>query len=839
MIDYRVLEKFNTTQQRMREVFTAEPSADLTIARKGETKAEKEKRLAAARQLSRDIDIREKWRRKIESRVFEGVNFSLKNWRLYSAVDLAWDSTPITQMTVPLLLHAQGKLKSEDTVTQLRKLSGGEAFIKTDKNGKPYVDAPKFVETSFNLVRSVITRRHAAQKVKYGQLWPYYKYESRSTGLPAKCRADVLSQRVDIMVDQFGLRHHDDQVMLDGFLYGRSFDFVRSRWEVEKQYRMREDGEVEEYISREGAAFINPHPSRTAWDNNYPPATINTDSGCEWLLFWDVIKWGDVEDNPDFYNKHKVGWSSRYWSNNGVFSSYSDYFTQHAYTIIPPQSGEQDISLANDRKANVGIYSSSTRDASTLVTNYFERFIPKDWGIGDYPCPVWGRFVVSSDSTVVFAEILPSTPAAFLGIGVNDSRQVSVSMAMDLFQYQDQMTNLLTHLLLVCQVELMRIIGLNTDLLEKENLEQIRGRLKGRDWWCDPIILEYSASKLEALGIKTDKAIEIAQAQGGGNINDIFTAMIRLVEMVEKLMALSPAEQGQPAPREISATEVNEIASTTSSLYSSISEDIDEFRAAKKRIIYESLVACSKGQVECPVKDRYTEKTIVAAGFTPKKGEDEDYVALTTAGAPRRRTVVGSVRALVHDYIFTTRDGAERPVNTQAANTLVQLISQILAVPMVAMAIGKEKLYELFNEVFRLSGAGVDLLLSLKEGEDDSLGQNDLEMMKQTLDELTGYIQKMAQQVQQTAQGLAEQEKVNADQEEALALVTKLAKQVQDIAKQVGADEGGEDGDKPQIPYQHAPDTVKRQMEAQAGYEPGFGEGDDSTPSKKKAQTTK
>lgn len=799
---------------------------------RGESKDEKKDRIARERQNKLDCDNRDRFTKFLQTRLEAGINQSLKNWRIFAAVDLAWDSSIISKMTLPLQLYAQGKISVTRAREQLGRIEGGDKFLKKNATGNFEVDVPRFFETSIKLIRSVISRRWSAQKNKYNELWPYYKYEARSTGLPAKCRADVLSQRMDMMTDQFGYRRHDGMVMLDAFLYGHSVDFVAEAWQCDKQYRRKgldvDPKDVETVVVREGVPWITPHPSRVFYDVSAPLSSINSNTGCKWIGFWDVIRWSDIDDNPLYFNKDRVGWTGRYWGNTGgVYNQYSDYFSHYQYTIMPPNSGQLDPAGENDRKNATAFYSSNMRDASVFVSNYYEEIVPKDWGIGEYPWPVWVRLVTAADSTVIYAEFLPSTPAAYLGINENDSRQVSVSMAMDLLPYEDQMTNLCTHLLLMCQIELFKGFGINTDMFTPEQLKEIDAQMQGKNWFVNPIILKYSLAKLESMGIKVEKALEVFQANQRATIDSIFTAMLRLNELCEKMTALSPAEQGQPAPREISATEVNEISSTTSSIYSSISSEVDDFRSAKKRILCDSTVACSKGDIVCPVKDRYTAKTIQAAGFTPKKGEDEDYVSSNARAGARRFTVVGSRHTLMHDYIFTTRDGSERPVNTQAANTLVQLVSQIMAVPMVAQSLGKEKLYELFNEIFRLSGAGVDLNLTLKEGEDDSLGQDDIAMLKQTIDEIGQYLQKMAGQLQKNSEEIASQDQVNQHQEEAIKGLNELAKRVQTMSEHVDELHQQNNGVVKKLieslNYKDAPDEIRRQIESEAGFRPAFG----------------
>jgi len=423
---------------------------------------------------------------------------------------------------------------------------------------------------------------------------------------------------------------------------------------------------------------------------------------------------------------------------------------------------------------------------------------------------------------VLYAEILPSTPGAYCGLNESDHRAVNLSFAHEVMPYQDQMSNLLKSMLLLAQQELIKIFTINRDALTEEQIKAIRAKFGGQDWSGKPIIVEFSMEEAVQLGQEFKGVIDVVETHiGQSTFETIFRAMAQLVQLVEKLTAMSPAEQGQPAPREISATEVNEISATTSSVYTFISDSIDFFHSAKKRIAYESLVACGKGELRVPVVNRYSTKTVTAAGFEVVDEENEDY----SDKEHRRRTVTGTVNQIVHDYIFTTRDGAERPVNTQAANTLVQMLAQVVNVPTVLQAMGKEKLYNIVNEIFRMSGAGLDLNLELREGEDDTLGVDQVEQMAQTLEQMQKILQDLANQVKTNSEGLAEQQQVNAHQEEALKLVGQLAQQVKTIMQRQESAENSisamkDEPPREQLNYADAPFTVQSQMERAAGYEP-------------------
>jgi hypothetical protein len=822
LIDWRVLKQFGSTNERLKEVFTAVPyDAMLDIPKEQREARDKD---CASRKAMED-EIRE--------RLNANILFGLRSYTHYSAADLAWDFT-LNPQKIPLLLYAQGKIKIEACTQQLKALPNSDKYLKKDTQGVVTgIDLPRFIEVECNLVRSYVTRRLAAQSNKYSNLWPYYKYEPRSTGSIGKLRGDLMSQRADIMADDFGYRHHDRQVYRDAFLYGHSVDFVRASWEVDKQIQAKpqpegaelpEDAEleVEDVIVREGISWLNPHPTRVFWDNSSPLASINSDSGCEYLGFWNVVKARDVKRNPAYWNRDQITFGAPLWT---IFQNYQAYFNQYFDVITPPVTPQvasvvNDPAAQNDRQNNVGLYAGQQDDTGIFLAEYFRKLVPLDCGIGEYPYPVWVRFTVASDNTVVFAEFLPSTPAAYLGINENDSRLVNVGLSHEVMSYQDQMSNLINLLLSAIQADSFMVIGINTDVIKDQaQRDFIKQRLQGRNWASDPLVIEYSKGDQADVGVDNkESVITLMESKQVQNITSIIQAMSELIQIVEKLMAMSPAEQGQPAPREISATEVNEISATTSSVYNFFSDGIDDFHAAKKKIIYESTMACTKAkEVRLPVVNRYSADTIKKAGFKPIAEEDEDFSDKDAA----KRTVLGSVQLLRHDYIFTTRDGAERPTNTQAANTLVQMLGQILAFPAVAQGLGKEKLYSIVNEIFRLSGTGVDLNLEMQEGEDNSLGVDQVQQLAQQVDQLGKMMNEFGQEVKSNAQGLQEQEQVNQEQQQALAQTVGLAQEVKKHAEAIQQiTQGPHAKIAESMSYKDVPPSVKRQMEAAAGFKP-------------------
>jgi hypothetical protein len=743
MISFPALESVGTTNAKLKEIFTAKPmSADAPI-----TTEEREK-------LDKRCELRKCFEDRINNRLMENINQSLKNYQFYSAVDLAWEPPPLSKKIYPLVLYAQNRIDLGSCVKQLTSLNCAQDFVRKDEKGTiTGIDLPRFFDVSINMVRSMVTRRLAAQSNKYNNLFPYFKYESRSTSMVGKLRADIMSQRADIMADQFDYRHNDTQCYRDALLYGHSIDFIRCAWERDIHWKEKpqapedtSEPKFEAVVTREGLGWVRPHPSRVFWDCNYPLASLNSDSGCEYIGFWDVTRYGDINTNPKYWNRTEVGYNQTYLS---LFATHAQYFSQYYTTINVPQPPGTwaDLTSENDRKNNVGLYSGEMRDTSVVVANYFEKLIPRDHGFGDYPYPVWVRFVVAGWNTVIYAEIEPSSVAAVLTYNEKDDRQVNLGLGHEMLSWQDQMTNLTSYLMLSLTGDNHKVLVLDIDTLSDEQLTEFRKRSQGKNWRTETHILEVSRQKLDALGVKLEQVVELIETKSSTQINYIFEAMLRLMSLCERMLALSPQEQGQPAPREISATETNLIAGTTESVYNFISDAIDEFRAAKKRIIYESYMAFGEPKFQVPIIGRYDSATLKKAGVAITDLDELDQTRSFMDSTRHSGTVLGNKRAIEHDYIFTSRDGAERASNQQAAVNLTEGLKSILPIPAVQEALTRNGLFGILNEYFRLSGA-----YDLKLPDDDPQGNEPIspaanEQFQEALGQITSTLEEHAKQL--------------------------------------------------------------------------------------------
>jgi len=758
-----ILKKKGCGPERLREIFTkgvgVDTPADLAP---GLDTLEADEFPKTART---DEEIHRRFRTKIRSRTLEGITANLRASRPNQAVDLAADAPPIQKHMIPLMMWAQGRLnierayracatESQEQADRLfnRQKVGDNEVIKLNEN--------RITDISIDLLKSYVTRRHAAMDSLWSNLWPLFRYDPRGADDVAQLRGDVLSQRVDIISDSYNYRHFFSQCRRQMLLYGYSVVFPRSAWDRKVGWRPKQtntgepSNEIESYVEREGVDFVNPHPSRIFYDLSAPLPNVNTDTGPSYIGYWDVVPWRTLIDvDNSFFNLENVFVTNGWTDLASTYGEFWAYYFDPCVMAWPEIGAGQDPSMGNDLKANVGRYTSIMTDVGVLLTHYFERINPLHEGIGKYDCDIWIHLTVAGDCTIVDAEFLPSIPACYGGVNINDGRLANQSMAMALLGYQDQASNIMSSMLMQLRTSLVQLWLIDQDSLGGENSEIMKGLMadaKGDAWYSQRHVLAYSATKLRELGIQDPKmAFGVVQAQIQNVFEAGLKALSQLLNLADRLLILSPNELGQPNPREVAAREVTEIAGSVQAINSFNNEGPREQVAAVKELIYDSLITHGQQDFRVPVERRYTKEIIKAAGFEIPEDVEKRIKGNTV---PVKTPVMGNLRDLVYDYYFNSRDGAERVLNTQGAQVMTQLFQFILQSPL-AEKFGTGQLEGMLNTIIRMSGAPTNLQLEVPMGQGDEL-PNQEQLTKQVA-ELQQQLQQLGQFVTQNLRGTA------------------------------------------------------------------------------------
>lgn len=735
----KVLAKFGCSPESLRKLFTAEMTAETPAQVMMDANEPPPDSVKDAQNNTVKESLgakRRRWESKIRSRLYDGIGANLRAARPNQAVDMAWDAPPIQRHMIPLLLWAQGKIKIERAYTSCVAGSGQEQadrfFRRTSSNGKEVIslNQNRITDISIDLLRSYVTRRHAAMDALWSNLWPLFKYDPRGTDDVAMLRADALSQRVDIISDAYNYRHFFSQCRRQMLLYGWSVAFPRACWDRQISWRFEptNTGEpsdkVESYVTREGLDFINPHPSRIFYDLSVALANINTDTGPTFIGYWDIVRWGSLlGPSAPFYNLDHV-FMTNAWSD--LVNGFPDFFCYYFDPCVLswPDCNLTDPSVGNERDVNIGKYSAQAKDVGVLVTHYFERINPKHEGMGEYDADVWVHLTVAGDCTVIGGEYLTSLPGVYGAVNWNDGRLANQSMGMALLSYQDQASNIMSSMLMQLRTSLIQLWLLDKDSLDPEILEEFKKNATDSNWWVERKVLVYSASKLRELGVQDPRnAFGVVQAQIQNVFESGLKALAQLLNLADRLLILSPNELGQPNPREVSAREVSDIATSVQAMYAFINQGPREQIAAVKELIYDSLICCGTQNFRVPVTKRYTRDVIKRAGMDipPDVVVSEEVGPDGKTVVPINTPIMGNLRNLVYDYYFDSRDGSERVQNTQGAQVVMQLLQSLLQVPPLAQRMGLRNIMDAANIVIRMSGAPWNFQFEVPQGGDDSL----------------------------------------------------------------------------------------------------------------------
>jgi hypothetical protein len=352
------------------------------------------------------------------------------------------------------------------------------------------------------------------------------------------------------------------------------------------------------------------------------------------------------------------------------------------------------MSLSNDRVANIGTWAQLQRNVPTILSQHYKRVIPKNVGLGTYPFPVWIRFVMAANTTIVFAEIMGSSPWSVNGHNASDGLLVNPSFAMQAAQFQQMLTNDLTELLHTQAQGLVRIWALNIHGMTKDEIELVQNALKNPDFaQLKDIVIKYDQELLNQRGQDTATITQkIAQirVETASKTSEIFGRMMNTLALAERLLFFSPQELGQVSPRTTSATEQKAIRDTTLGIRDWALVSVKQQMDADKRIIHDSYMAFGSEDLEVPVAERYPVEVIQKAGFT--------IVDDGTGNPPDGLfTIKGKKLGLLYTYTYTTRNTDDTPAEAAEAQALAQIYEVTIKDEDIKSLLTNAQRLELFN----------------------------------------------------------------------------------------------------------------------------------------------
>lgn len=634
-------------------------------------------------------------------RIDEGVRRSLAEARVIRAIDRAFDASQ-NQITYTIVRDIIDRGPGQKELLSMAKDWGLESMLvdMVDSTGARLDDMGRKMKnnagnpgkklnlpTFFNIFIPFVA---AYVKIRWAKLfndrdvYPLLKYEPHRQNEEDRALCKVVTARVDRFSTDLGYREDIRQSIKDMLLYSRCLVFPR-----ESYYREEQFVKGKKKVVKEGVRWYRPHPTRCFFDQAHPLHTINSDSGCEYAGFWSIKRWQEVDSNPHYWNKDKVGFKDLAWRNSSLWTYYQE--------LYPCAARFPDISTgaSKEREQEAFLYRRGAKaDDGVDVVDFHHKIVPKDWGLGDYEHPVWMRFVYAGDRSVLFAEPMGYAPVHAYLYEYDENRSTNSSLAQELLPFQDHLSNLLSQYLLTVKKNLVRVVGVDTDMVTEEFFKKVdnsaENMLRGIEF------AKFSGKHLARQQSDFSRAF-VPVTMPIQPTGELIQALQTVIGMAERVLGFSAQELGQTADHQQSATETSITATNSTTRMGFTASGIDPAIYAMKKALYNALLAHGSDQITVQVAD-LSEGGMAAlkkAGFEIETGPDATY------------GVTGTKDALSVEQFSSERDGANRVNDPMAAQLMLTFVDRMM-VPQIAQLVGIENILKMFNQVASRMGVPAD-----------------------------------------------------------------------------------------------------------------------------------
>ena len=708
--------------------------------------------------------------RLIEDRIRGGIERNRRDFLLFKSMDWAYD-TPFYQVAYTQLRHALDSKQSDAAVTKtvntwglshlLPTLYNNDGSVCKDCDGKEKkgLNLPVFFNIFIPIAMAYVTIRWA-KLFNDRNVHPHFKYEPAQYSMSDRIRCELLTQQVQKQSSWFDYPADTKQTILQTLKYGYCINFPREAWFEEKQM----DSAGVKRTIRQGVRFDITHPSRTFYDPYHRLSSLNSNSGCEYVGNWEIARYQELHGNKLFWNRDRISFGST-GGPLGLFDGPlgEDFFKLVSpCTMAFPSAGGAGVSDL-DRQGEIHRFytNANNKDSATLKTNYFQRLVPKDYKLGDYDEPVWMRFIVASDSTVLWSEPLAYDVFPTYGYDPDFNLSRFRSLTLEVMPFQDHIGNLMSHWILAVKQNLTNPIFVDSSKIPEEYMKELRNL--GMKQFSGNMFIPFSSEEQQKFF--DDKGSAIYQPViARHNTAEIANCIMGVLSMLDRTMQLSPQEVGQAASHEQTAEESRIIASNTSTRVSFTGSGIDAGDYAKKKLLHDANQAYADDQINAGISTSYDVDSPEFKAVAKELGLEIDKETREYArGNPNGTIKLKAPKtAMQLEDFASTRDKSERIDNAGVAAAMSQVFQAVAGSEALVQSIGARQLVDLLNQIIVVAGLPKEFRLQGK----------DIDMSAGS--------QEQAAQMQQMMAGFAEQVKqlVDQKQQETVQIATQASQQM-------------------------------------------------------------
>jgi len=654
----------------------------------------------------------------ISGRIRDGYTNCLRDHRAYHAIDLSFE-TPFAQ-TTPTLVHSilSKNLDAVQTAEALKAygLSESELFLEipaADGQLCRVPNPPVFFQIYIPIVKAYVTAI-LADIFNERNTVPLLAYKPLKNTDKDRLRCEIITGLGQQLSTWYGYPAVYRQAIQQMLKYGIMLAFPREEWDHEKQVALDENGKPEVITVKEGIRYTHPHPSRTYYDLEYPLTSFNTNTGCKFAGHWHILSYGTILDNRMYWNRKNIFAGTNWFQSPLAGNYFAEVFPCNMKW--PPRWGGP-----LNREDKMSWYNSSEdRDKAVFVTEHFQELVPKDWDLGDYSYPVWHRFTVAGDDTIIWSEPCGYNPVWFMGYDYDEQAARTSSLALEIIPWQDQLGNILSQMLLTMRQNCTNVVFYDTNLVDAEEIKRMQNA--GERRYKSTMYIPFDSFKNAAARLQQNQAFYPVKLEKVP-ITEQLQCLSTTLNIMERVLQVSPQQLGSAASHQQSKAEVLQTAGSGNNRISFISTSIDEGTDAWMRQLYDAeqnyLDDFFTSEVSANIPD--LDKHIEDLGFEVKHRGDEKVL------------VRGHKKKLRLEGFASVNIGPNRSKDKEIAQVIFQVVGTVAGQEDLHKKIGAKNLLSLIEQAAIMAGAPADFKLTIDTEEDkgDQVEPNVIQAIQQ------------------------------------------------------------------------------------------------------------
>lgn len=649
----------------------------------------------------------------ISARIRDGRTMNLREARAYAAIDIAYD-VPFNQTTPTLINNIMSqRLSAEDTVAALRSwgLKEEDLFLKVpikDKAGFGLVpNPPVFFQIFVPLVKAYTTirlakifnERNTDTILNYRPL----KMTSRNQVL-----CEIMTDIAKTISTWYGYPSVLRQSIQQMLKYGIALSFTREEWDYQDELVGIDPvtGRESYETVKEGLRYILPHPTRMFYDQMYPLTSINSDTGCQFAGHWQVMKYGDILDNPMYWNRKSVFCGTNWFESPLAGNYFSEVYP---CAMRFPQVSWGTVS----REDKAAWYTSTDRDQAVFVTPFFMKLNPREWGLGEYvggklhrtyDRPIWHKFIVAGDDTVIWAEPCAYNPIWFMGYDYDEQAGRTPSLSLEIIPWQDHVGNILSQIILTGQQNLANFTFYDTNIVNKSDIENAKNL--GSRMYRGMNFIGFDSTLNQRIGLDVRAAFIPAQLEKQ-NIQELLQMFPVVLSIMERVLQISAQEVGAAATHQQSKFELQQIGGASTNKVIFTGSYVDEALDAWGRQIHKASTAYLDPKISAEV-----------SSDIPNLRSHLDAMGFTIEEVNRETVLVrGDKKALRLEGFASSNEGPGNAHEKEVSTIIFQTVGTVAAQPELFKKVGAKNLLLLLEQAAKMGGAPRDFKLNeLPEG---------------------------------------------------------------------------------------------------------------------------